>query len=47
MGKFSDKDPLGSDNNGDLKEKKTRSYEDFILSSNELYLRSDGLSTTH
>ena len=47
MGKFSNKEPLGSDNNGEEEEQKTLSYEDFILSFDESYLGSEGLSTTH
>ena len=47
VGKFSDKEPLGSDNKGEEEEQKTLSYEDFILSFDESYLRSEGLSATH
>ena len=51
VGEFSNKEPLGSDNNGEEEEQKTPSYEHFILSSFCLfvcfYLRSDGLSATH
>ena len=47
VGKFSNKQPLGSDNNSEEEEQKTLSYEDFILSFDESYLRSEGLSTTH
>ena len=47
VGKFSNKEPLGSDNNGEEEEQKTLSYEDFILSFDESYLHSEGLSATH
>ena len=47
VGKFSNKEPLGSDNNGEEEEQKTLSYEDFILSFDESYLRSEELSATH
>ena len=47
VGKFSNKEPLGSDNNGEEEEQKTLSYENFILSVDESYLRSEGLRTTH
>ena len=46
VGKFSNKEPLGSDNNGEEEGQKTLSYEDFVLSFGELYLCSEGLSTT-
>ena len=47
VGKFSNKEPLGSDNNGEEEEQKTLSSEDFILSFDESYLRSEGLGKTH
>ena len=47
VGKFSNKEPLGSDNKGEEEEQKTLSFEDFILSFDESYLHSEGLSTTH
>ena len=47
VGKYSNKEPLSSNNNGEEEEQKTLSYEDFILSFDESYLRSEGLSTTH
>ena len=40
-------EPLGSDNNSEEEEKRTLSYEDFILSFDESYLRSEGLSALH
>ena len=47
VGKFSNKESLGRDNNGEEEKQKTLSSEDFILSFDELYLRSEGLSATH
>ena len=47
MGKFSNKELLGSDNNSEEEEQKTLSYEDFTLSCDESYLRSEKLSATH
>ena len=47
MRKFSNKEPLGSDNNDDEEEQKTLDYKDIILSFDESYLHSEGLSTTH
>ena len=47
VGKFSNKEHLGSDNNVEEEEQKTVSYEDFILSFDESYLRFEGLSATH
>ena len=47
VSKFSNKEPLGSDNNGEKEEQKTLSYEDRILSFDKSCLCSEGLSTTH
>ena len=47
VGKYSNKEPLSSNNNGEEEDQKTLSYEDFILSFDESYLRSEGLSTAH
>ena len=46
VGKFSNKEPLGSNNNGEEEEWKTLSYEDFFLSCDESCLRSERLSGT-